>query len=128
MVATYGLTACRSVLWPASTLYVTVEPCIMCAAALARLGIAAIVYGCGNDKFGGCGSVVDILALPPRRPPGASVAAGSDADTRTSAIPVRRGVRADEAVALLRAFYAQGNAKRARLLEAAGGPDGVATS
>eukprot|EP00026_Physarum_polycephalum_P014416 Phypoly_transcript_14930.p1 GENE.Phypoly_transcript_14930~~Phypoly_transcript_14930.p1 ORF type:complete len:186 (+),score=19.00 Phypoly_transcript_14930:276-833(+) len=42
------------------TLYVTVEPCIMCAAALAILNIKTVVFGCGNERFGGCGSVLDV--------------------------------------------------------------------
>ncbi|KAL9712444.1 tRNA(adenine34) deaminase [Leucoagaricus gongylophorus] len=43
-----------------TTLYVTVEPCIMCAAALRQLGIEEVFYGCANDRFGGCGSVLDV--------------------------------------------------------------------
>jgi tRNA-specific adenosine deaminase 2 len=42
------------------TLYVTVEPCVMCASALRQIGIGRVVYGCGNDRFGGCGSVICI--------------------------------------------------------------------
>jgi tRNA-specific adenosine deaminase 2 len=38
------------------TLYVTVEPCIMCASALRQLHVRRVVYGCANDKFGGCGA------------------------------------------------------------------------
>uniref|UniRef100_A0A8D3A3F6 CMP/dCMP-type deaminase domain-containing protein n=1 Tax=Scophthalmus maximus TaxID=52904 RepID=A0A8D3A3F6_SCOMX len=45
-----------------TALYVTVEPCIMCAAALRLLNIPAVVFGCGNDRFGGCGSVLDVSA------------------------------------------------------------------
>lgn len=41
-------------------LYVTVEPCIMCASALRQLGIKEVYYGCGNDRFGGCGSVLGV--------------------------------------------------------------------
>ncbi|KAL4074859.1 cytidine deaminase-like protein, partial [Scleroderma yunnanense] len=41
-------------------LYVTVEPCIMCASALRQLGIKEVFYGCENDKFGGCGSVLGV--------------------------------------------------------------------
>lgn len=33
--------------------YVTVEPCIMCAAALNNLNVREVVYGCANDRFGG---------------------------------------------------------------------------
>ena len=46
------------------TLYVTVEPCIMCACALRLTGIRNVVYGCGNDRFGGCGSVLDVHSQP----------------------------------------------------------------
>ncbi|KAI8977309.1 cytidine deaminase-like protein [Mycotypha africana] len=41
-------------------LYVTVEPCVMCASALRQVGIRHVYYGCGNDKFGGNGSVFKI--------------------------------------------------------------------
>lgn len=55
-----------------TTLYVTVEPCIMCASALRQLGIKEVFYGCENDKFGGCGSVLGVnqrlLTLPPWLP------------------------------------------------------------
>lgn len=43
-------------------LYVTVEPCLMCAAALRQVGIGKIVYGCGNERFGGCGGVRSVHA------------------------------------------------------------------
>ena len=33
-----------------STLYVTVEPCIMCAAALRQVGVRKVVYGCANER------------------------------------------------------------------------------
>ena len=32
----------------------------MCASALRQVGIGKVVYGCGNDRFGGCGSVIDV--------------------------------------------------------------------
>ena len=38
----------------------TVEPCVMCAAALRYLGLGKVFYGCGNERFGGCGSVLDV--------------------------------------------------------------------
>ena len=41
-------------------LYVTVEPCIMCASALRQYGIRAVYYGCSNDRFGGTGGVLSI--------------------------------------------------------------------
>ncbi|KAF0982869.1 hypothetical protein FDP41_010848 [Naegleria fowleri] len=42
------------------TLYVTVEPCVMCASALLILKIGKVICGCMNERFGGCGSVLNI--------------------------------------------------------------------
>lgn len=74
-----------------TTLYVTVEPCIMCAAALRQLGIQEVFYGCANDRFGGCGSVLGVNehlnhpTHPPYRATG--------------------GYCHDEAIMILRRFY-----------------------
>lgn len=43
-------------------MYVTCEPCIMCAGALSLVGIRHVYYGCSNDRFGGCGSILSISA------------------------------------------------------------------
>ncbi|TQS32073.1 hypothetical protein Golomagni_07621, partial [Golovinomyces magnicellulatus] len=45
-----------------SILYVTVEPCIMCASLLRQLGIKKVYFGAVNDKFGGTGGVFSIHA------------------------------------------------------------------
>lgn len=42
------------------TLYVTVEPCMMCSSALRQMGIKAVYFGCENERFGGCGSVLGV--------------------------------------------------------------------
>lgn len=44
--------------WSTVDLYVTVEPCIMCAAALRLLGVRRVFYGTPNERFGGCGSLI----------------------------------------------------------------------
>ena len=41
-------------------LYVTCEPCIMCAAALSKLGIRMVYFGCHNERFGGNGSILSV--------------------------------------------------------------------
>lgn len=41
-------------------LYVTCEPCIMCAAALSKLGIKRVFFGCHNERFGGNGSILSV--------------------------------------------------------------------
>jgi tRNA-specific adenosine deaminase 2 len=52
-------------------LYVTVEPCVMCASMLRQYGIRAVYFGCWNERFGGTGGVlnihseyVNLLSLP----------------------------------------------------------------
>lgn len=48
-------------------LYVTVEPCVMCASALRQYHIRTVYFGCANDRFGGNGGVLSLhseSALP----------------------------------------------------------------
>ncbi|MBI3611558.1 MAG: tRNA adenosine(34) deaminase TadA [Nitrospirae bacterium] len=47
-----------------TTLYVTLEPCAMCAGALVLACIDRLVYGCYDLKAGACGSVFDIVREP----------------------------------------------------------------
>lgn len=46
------------------TLYVTLEPCAMCAMALVHARIARLVYGAANPKAGACGSVFELMRDP----------------------------------------------------------------
>lgn len=46
------------------TLFVTVEPCIMCTYALNLVGIHKVYFGQFNDRFGGCGSVMKANIFP----------------------------------------------------------------
>lgn len=72
------------------TLYVTKEPCPMCAGALAAARIERLVYGCRDPKGGAAGSVIDIL--------------GSAAVNHR--VEVIDGVLAEETAAQLREFFA----------------------
>jgi tRNA(adenine34) deaminase len=72
------------------SLYVTKEPCPMCAGAIAAARIERLVYGCRDPKGGAAGSVIDIL--------------GSAAVNHR--VEVIDGVLADETGAQLRAFFA----------------------
>jgi tRNA(adenine34) deaminase len=47
-----------------STLYVTLEPCAMCAGAIVLSRVPRVVYGCADPKAGAAGSVLDVLAEP----------------------------------------------------------------
>lgn len=49
---------------PGCTLYVTIEPCVMCAGAIMHARIARVVYGARDAKTGAHGSVVDLFAEP----------------------------------------------------------------
>jgi tRNA(adenine34) deaminase len=72
------------------SLYVTKEPCPMCAGAIAAARIERLVYGCRDPKGGAAGSVIDIL--------------GSAAVNHR--VEVIDGVLAEETGAQLRAFFA----------------------
>ncbi|MBU6378663.1 MAG: tRNA adenosine(34) deaminase TadA [Gammaproteobacteria bacterium] len=47
-----------------STLYVTLEPCIMCASALVHARVRRVVFGAWDPKAGGAGSIADIFGIP----------------------------------------------------------------
>ncbi len=46
------------------TLYVTLEPCAMCAGAMQHARIAKLVYGASDLKTGACGSVINLMSEP----------------------------------------------------------------
>ena len=91
--------ACRALggwrLWECE-LFVTLEPCPMCAGAIVNSRIRRVVYGAADPKAGCCGSVTDLFALPFNHRPA-----------------VERGLRAEEASALLADFFARLRAERA---------------
>ena len=70
------------------TLYVTLEPCPMCAGAIISARIPRVVYGAGAAKYGACGSVCDLTAMDFNHHP-----------------TVERGVRQEEAAALMQDFF-----------------------
>ena len=73
-----------------SVLYVTLEPCAMCAGAIVLARVPRLVYGAADPKAGAAGSVLDVLAEP-----------------RFNHRPdVAAGLLAEESAALLRAFFA----------------------
>jgi tRNA(adenine34) deaminase len=79
-----------------STLYVTLEPCAMCAGAIVLARIPRVVFGCPDPKAGAAGSVLDILAEP-----------------RLNHRPlVLGGVRSEDCANLLRAFFVDRRARR----------------
>lgn len=47
-----------------ATLYVTLEPCAMCAGAIVLARVPRVVFGAADPKAGACGSVVDLLSEP----------------------------------------------------------------
>ena len=47
-----------------TTLYVTLEPCVMCAAAIVHARVRRLVFGAWDARLGGAGSTLDVFALP----------------------------------------------------------------
>ena len=85
-----------------ATLYVTLEPCPMCAGALVNARLGRLVFGARDPKAGACGSLYDIVRDP----------------RLNHRMPVAEGVKADESAEVLRSFF------RARRLRP--GPEGEA--
>ncbi len=75
---------------PGCTLYVTLEPCVMCAGAIMHARIGRVVFGANDPKTGVAGSVIDLFA-----------------ETRLNHhAEVEGGILADECGGLLSAFFA----------------------
>lgn len=70
------------------TLYVTLEPCPMCAGAIVNARIPRVVFGASDAKCGACGSVCDLFSMDFNHHP-----------------QVEKGVREDESRELLSAFF-----------------------
>lgn len=74
---------------PGSMLYVTLEPCAMCAMAIVHARVARVVYGAADPKTGAAGSVFDTLV----------------SDRHNHRVRVEGGLLADESADLLRGFF-----------------------
>lgn len=70
-------------------LYVTKEPCAMCAGALVHVRMRRVVFGCNDARSGGAGGMINLLQMP-------------ELNHRCE---ITAGVLAEEAAALLRAFF-----------------------
>ncbi|KAL2884702.1 tRNA-specific adenosine deaminase subunit tad2 [Ceratocystis lukuohia] len=92
------------------TLYVTVEPCVMCASFLRQLGIQKVFFGAVNDKFGGTGGVFNIHKNCQKLDE-TQLAQGTDGGPVGRGYDVEGGWGRNEAVALLRRFYVQENGR-----------------
>jgi tRNA(adenine34) deaminase len=73
------------------TLYVTKEPCPMCAGAIVHVRLARVVYGAADTKAGAAGSALNLLQFP----------------TLNHSCVITRGVRQAECRALLQEFFAE---------------------
>jgi len=74
-----------------TTLYVTLEPCVMCAAAMVHARVRRLVFGAWDPRAGGAGSITDVFALP----------------GLNHRVDVFGGVLMDDCAQLLQEFFAQ---------------------
>ncbi len=81
---------------PGCELFVTLEPCVMCAGAMMHARLARVVYGATDPKTGACGSVVNLFAE----------------EKLNHHTDLLGGVLADECGALLKSFFAERRAAR----------------
>lgn len=72
-----------------ATIYVTKEPCVMCAGAMVAARVKRVVYGCPDPKGGAAGSVIDLLQHP----------------SLNHRVEVTPGVLADETAQQLQSFF-----------------------
>jgi len=79
-----------------ATLYVTIEPCSMCAGALILSRIKNIIYAAADPKTGACGSVIKIV----------------NHKKLNHRIKVKKGILEEESSSLLREFFKKKRAKR----------------
>lgn len=79
------------------TLYVTKEPCPMCAGAVVHVRLARVVFGASDPKAGAAGGVMNLLQFP----------------TLNHRSEITSGVREEECRALLQSFFAEQRAKAA---------------
>jgi tRNA(adenine34) deaminase len=84
-------TALRTYRLTDATLYVTLEPCVMCAAALVHARVRRVVFGAWDPRAGGAGSITDVFALP----------------GLNHRVDVFGGVLMEECAQLLQEFFAQ---------------------
>jgi len=82
---------------PGSTLYATLEPCVMCTGAIMHARVARVVYGARDPKTGAAGSVIDLYREP----------------KLNHHAEIEGGVLAEECGALLSAFFAARRGKTA---------------
>lgn len=84
------------------TLYVTKEPCPMCAGAMVHARVARVVFGAGDAKAGAAGGALNLLQFP----------------TLNHRCEITGGVRMQECREILRSFFAEQRAKNAQQKEA----------
>lgn len=94
---------------PGCELYVTLEPCAMCAGAMMHARLARVVFGAADPKTGACGSVVNLFAQ-------------EKINHHTELVG---GVMAQECGALLKDFFATRRAEAQRMIAERLEPDPV---
>ena len=100
-------------------LYVTVEPCIMCASLLRQFGVRRVFFGASNEKFGGTGGVLNIhrangapeLEVQSSQGEVDGAVGGKEAKRKDGDYEVSGGWLREEAIVLLRRFYVQENTR-----------------
>lgn len=88
-------------------LYVTKEPCPMCAGAIVHCRIRRVIFGCGDDRGGACGGFINLLQQP----------------TLNHHSEVTEGVMGEESKHLIQTFFAEARAKKRAAMKSSDAAD-----
>src|SRR5438105_5965160 len=80
-------------------LYVTKEPCVMCAGAVVHARVRRVIFGCADERAGAAGSILNVLQMP----------------TLNHRCDISSGVLQNECAAILQDFFKQRRGKRSDL-------------
>ena len=81
---------------PDATMYVTLEPCAMCAGAIVHARLAKLVYAVDDPKIGACGSVLNLLQI----------------DEFNHKVEIENGILEDECRTLIQDFFKEKRVKQ----------------
>lgn len=89
--------------------YITKEPCVMCAGALVHARVHRVIFGCADERAGAAGSILNVLQMP----------------TLNHRCDISAGVLQNECAAILQDFFKQRRSRSAEVKDRDGDPNHI---